>query len=1227
MRKNHKPGRRFAEIGPEKAKLKRGFALVVTLVLMVLLTLIAVGLLSLSTVALRSSATDREMTIARANARMALMIAIGELQEAMGPDTRISASASILDTNAATPGIDGVKNPHLLGVWESWGGWLNAEAQDPKGGSLTIKDTYASTGRPQMFRKWLVSSNAGEKEDIAFAKNTTLDDDNSVVLVGKGSVIDTQDYVRARIVDLDGNRQNGRIAWWIGGENQKADITQNQQKPTLAPAKAELAHGDASSRDMSELTGLAGVTRDEETANKLVTTRTLESAGATTTALAEGFHDFTSNSLALMTDTRWGGLKKDLSLLFDQPALPAEFTRNASTAYSPRPLSADLLAFNPKIPQRGFTSFEQMHAFARLHKNSLKWAGAAPTAPTAAFGHDLNKAEPQGFYRRMPVISKFYSIYNLQTKKVGVNGNREDIYDCYLTYSPIVQLWNPYNTPLEIDQRIQIHTLPYKILPIRFKTYKKDQQYVESGFLHRNGWIGVDQAGFNLSNLGGDYKSPFQDSRGSARFTMAPGEIKIFSFKTRHDGGLGTTQEPFRPGFDPGAAGSARLRVLQNVTVADRPSIAIQTQPYWDRANAQWFGGNPGGLSIVMDYGAEVHSSSGLNIDWSAEPRSPGPDAPELKRQDYLSISPDLSNSVRARWIFSDPEPSPIGVFGAVLKTAADLQYDTIDWNKDWRNKPWIHSSPGGNAEQMLASYTDSTLLSLQRMNAAYQIHIETVSGAAELSSLIGHSGERGFLGGVQAPISSVAVYEVPTAPVQSLAGFSGLRLQPGWYDWSGLEVSQIRNVKQDWPHKISAYKSGVPSLGVGNSFAVPMIAGDKVYQYHNVSVGNPESQIDIIGPPALQDNLAFSDFWDHQLLVNDGLWDSFYSSSLADSKRASDSGAADLSDLLDRVFKDSEPLPNANFVALGGKSATDAIADLKAADGYLRSAMYLGTQGAFNVNSTSIDAWYSLFTGLREHNAVYRNASGQLENIPVPAGKALVTRFNTETAAVETTDPTAGEMVNGASSWTGVRFLEDDQLRVLAEKCVEQVKRRGPFLNMSDFVNRRLSTDDLGVRGALQAAIDYDDQSPDAKSINRRFKDSSLMVKSNTSIYPFPKAAEGSMYSGIPGYVVQSDILKPLGNSLVVRDDTFRIRTYGEATDSTGKVLARAHCEAIVQRTIDYVDSVANDPTVPAIQVDQNGNVVEKNGKPDTELSLANQRFGRRFKIVSFRWLSASEI
>ncbi|MGB1937814.1 MAG: hypothetical protein ACPHVK_10020, partial [Akkermansiaceae bacterium] len=91
--------------------------------MMVLLTLVALGMLSLSTIEQRSSGENEEnLRIARANARMALMIALGELQEAAGPDQRVTATASILG-NSTNPYAGGTTaqngRKHWAGVWDT----------------------------------------------------------------------------------------------------------------------------------------------------------------------------------------------------------------------------------------------------------------------------------------------------------------------------------------------------------------------------------------------------------------------------------------------------------------------------------------------------------------------------------------------------------------------------------------------------------------------------------------------------------------------------------------------------------------------------------------------------------------------------------------------------------------------------------------------------------------------------------------------------------------------------------------------------------------------------------------------------------------------------------------------------------------------------------------------------------------------------------------------------
>jgi hypothetical protein len=214
-------------------------------------------------------------------------------------------------------------------------------------------------------------------------------------------------------------------------------------------------------------------------------------------------------------------------------------------------------------------------------------------------------------------------------------------------------------------------------------------------------------------------------------------------------------------------------------------------------------------------------------------------------------------------------------------------------------------------------------------------------------------------------------------------------------------------------------------------------------------------------------------------------------------------------------------------------------------------------------------------------------------------------------------------------SAWNGIRKLTDEEVEKLAEEIVRQVKERGPFLNMTEFINRRLSSDAKGVTGALQAAIDWDEYnagydgtlSGSGASVNIAYKTGDAMI-TNTQLpanYPNRNAACGSRYAGIPGYVMQADILQGISTSLSVRGDTFLIRAYGESLTKDGKIAAKAWCEAVVQRMPDYID-ITDAADKKMRTAGQLPNVTPA-------LSPLNQTFGRKFNIISFRWLNSNEI
>ena len=181
-------------------------------------------------------------------------------------------------------------------------------------------------------------------------------------------------------------------------------------------------------------------------------------------------------------------------------------------------------------------------------------------------------------------------------------------------------------------------------------------------------------------------------------------------------------------------------------------------------------------------------------------------------------------------------------------------------------------------------------------------------------------------------------------------------------------------------------------------------------------------------------------------------------------------------------------------------------------------------------------------------------------------------------------------------------------------KEIVKQVRKRGPFLSMSDFINRRLEPEggENALKGALQAAID-------ATDVNQEFFSEVILNQPDGGrLFKFPQADEGSMHTAAPGYLIQSDVLASLGNILTVRDDTFIVRAYGCVRTKDGAVLAQAWCEATVQREIEYV-SPENAPDAAEFKPDGT--------RGETSLSEVNRRLGRKMRVVAFKWMDPWDI
>jgi hypothetical protein len=291
-----------------------------------------------------------------------------------------------------------------------------------------------------------------------------------------------------------------------------------------------------------------------------------------------------------------------------------------------------------------------------------------------------------------------------------------------------------------------------------------------------------------------------------------------------------------------------------------------------------------------------------------------------------------------------------------------------------------------------------------------------------------------------------------------------------------------------------------------------------------------------------------------------------------------------------------------------GGKATATA---------YRTAAEYQLVRAPFNVNSTDVQAWKAVLASL---NPATIQALWAASNSPTEWPSAYIpilpmTLVNGGKVGGFNNDQAASIDNRTTNDWNGYRELNPDQVETLATAIVAEVRKRGPFQSLAEFVNRRIGAESpLTQVGALQAAIDE-------SKLNETFLADAVTEVRPTDVadpkiygFPTPNADTGNPAAGAPGWIMQGDLMRILEPGATVRGDTFVIRSCGEATDAKGNVIARAYAEAVVQRLPEYLNPIDR----PSANVWDPANTA---GAPE------NKTFGRRFEIVSFRWLSPDEV
>ncbi|MEO5712849.1 MAG: hypothetical protein ABIT37_05115 [Luteolibacter sp.] len=1156
----------------------QGFALVITLSLMILLTILAVGLLSLSSISLRSAAAGEAVARANANSRMALMLALGELQKAAGDDRRITADGSI---------SDGAKYPNTLGVWRSWSPKL---AEDPLKGA---QDYQAIKNAPDRFVSWLTSS--GSPADLAnkdWAKTGTLASpfdlftpksdgfqlSGSKVDVQKGKPSAgtmawaiTQDATRAKI-NVAGPEDNQRLA--------NEDL-QAQARPSLAKSgNYKQPAGDWNKRS-ARVISMAQAELDSD----------LWKGGATN---PEGA-DFTSQGLGLLTDVVNGGLKTDLSLGFEMSdadfkqdtwgtfknpfrAASAPLLATPTSYQGQRPLFKPLttsgsvhvdLSFSPantsfEFPAAAVPTFDTLRSFFRtpyhlyntpdgptvfergMDHVALKQASGGIPSPGATPPALASKTS----YR--PVLDRM--IYLLS---IGVGADKE----VRLIITPIVTLWNPYNVALEIEGAV---AYPWIDVPFRtdwtfYKAGAKEgvrshglSQIMSSQFIAPPIQHGRTINPYFFASITAD-GSGTAGAGQSIRFK--PGEVRVFAPANQTDVEYITSNSirkrtlALKPVTDPNQL-SARggfavpMRNVMNNTIGFSRPMALTDSVE---------------LSFIPSTTYDYPFSVGLEDATRAKLANPTDADRGQLVSDIQTINFSVSGAtasmkspVLAYTDLTNPATrQPFGMIETYHRVANDISSSrrsdlvfTIN-----PRQPFINRYLTTGSFQAGPHY-ETRMTSISSFNQVMQ----TTNGGR--SSFYGRSNNS--LTGE----SELSFFEVPQSPLLSLAAFQHA-------DVSGTSYSTANQLGNSWASAYLKKEAAAEKISAGSGGT-----GQATY------------------------NRAEMPVYDYSYLANETLWDSFYFSGASSSLKPGtstgspsvwNSAVANITtsykNTLTEFIDDpqSKPLRNPRMAFRSGNSSiTDLKADLVKPEGCLKLAAHLSMDGAFNINSTSEKAWIAFLSGMRDRNFTVRNGS------PPAAGQTAFSRFR-------------NPIGTDSNHWMGFRSLSDSQVEELAKKIILQVKARGPFLSLGEFVNRRIDNSSLALSGAIQTAID-------SSNINQ----SALYDPFVTSGYPPNGKANivpANTGVGIPGYLTQADVLQSIAPVMAARSDTFTIRAYGEAKDASGKVTATSWCEAVVQRMPEFLDKA--NPSYATM----------------AELNPVNLKFGRTFSIVSFRYLSNQEV
>jgi hypothetical protein len=1209
---------------PRRSCRRDGFALLITITLLAFLVLLLVSLASLTRVETQVASNHQTISRARQNALMALNLALGQLQKHAGPDQRVTARADVLPPPAANhtwatvpsappPAVQPTQADYasarssdqtsLDTYWRAarnrqWTGVWKNHQRDPFD-PASPKDFNPIPGNPSddtlLTPAWLVSGNekspdfTPETQLTGLAVTSTAIDDtitdtngitHRLLVSGRttGATSNSTDLDRlvtapqqaiksTGIPGTDGTATTiGHYAWWVGDEGVKARanlIDHHAATNTDAARRTRLQSAQRPAIEAMTSNGLDGLgltwPANDAKLSLICNPAQLDYLSPAATFPAElktRYHDLSITSRGVLSDAKHGGLKHDLSYLFGRPSL-ADFRTALQAVYSDPSIASS------SVSNSVFSSLTTPYAtlppdvsgssqrysdgiFANSSTWEQLWSFANQGSSIDASDTGTPRLQTRTEHGLSPLIMQSKLFFSLR-----IDGGT-----VWVDIQPVVVLANPYNVKLgPADYVVRFSGTQPRL---RFGNSDDPAQYLVSG--SPPGQIATANVftantRFVLSSTG-----------------IEAGEAQIFTISAGDNPGMMEDRLPFD-------AASTTSVVMKN-DFDPLTAITINT--------GQALPGTVG--SDTVTHAALVVGQSGMFTALYLDASGPNDPAKALQFT-FAQYTSDPANG-SSLFFLVDPISSGNRVGGGLMNfynqppgsaataTPQQAPFYQVNYRALWVN--YSSSSSGNNHPVEFARTYGKNAASAPVGNPFNPWldahHMRPSAGAATTRWGIVNRGENA------SQDQSAAQTLTPLSVRNTDAGFQNFLYDLPRQDQPLASLGQLQHFNT------AGFITASSFLSQGSvSYNSNIVHTWQV----NYPISNSYPQ-----PRVQRDQLFFSSsnfgyHYDGSYLWNDALWDRFYFSSFPQSG-SFDFATDQLINARYAPFRDRSQVAwdhEENFRG-DGNPATAANSRL--------AAQNLLVEGAFNINSTSVEAWKAVFSSLK--------------HVPI-ASEASPSAPYARTLYPEPTSSSAGAATGlNANAWNGFRDLTRDNIQALAEEMVLQVRKRGPFLSLADFVNRRLtpSTSDpfrMGLSGALQAAID--------RVVNQRNDVTApLNALTNTSLTNSPaNALQENAYilpnglAGFPGYLLQADVLSALGPTLSARSDTFTIRTYGDSVNpATGSVTGRAWCEAVVQRLPDYVESSLPATSTPAA-------------------NSTNATFGRRFQIVSFRWLSPEDI